>query len=192
MAWKLELWVEVPMGSLDPIYILPPSPWLSVLPVFCFFSARLTQSGHTKKLKDKSYDPFKGPMPLAFAEVPGQGILGGPRALLSGSAYLVGIGRGWQWELPTIDLKDNRGHEVQPPAVNVKLREGKEMSFIKKGTDGAELLPPHCETLFRGKWGGCPNGAESQNIVPLEVSAFSIIRTGPNMGQKRLASMASL
>lgn len=51
-----------------------------------------------------------------------------------------------------MDLKDNGRHDVQPPAVDVELREGKGMSFIKRGTEGAELLPPDCMTLLRGKW----------------------------------------
>ena len=71
-----------------------------------------------------------------------------------------------------MDLKDNGGHDVQPPAVDVKLREERRMSLIKRGTDGAELLPPQCMTLLKGN-GGCPDGAGSQNLVPLEVSAFS-------------------
>jgi hypothetical protein len=43
--------------------------------------------------------------------------------ILSWDSYLHGVGRGWQWVLSAMDLKDNRGHDAQPPAVNVKLQE---------------------------------------------------------------------
>lgn len=119
-----------------------------------FLSARL-YSGHTKKLNGKCYDPFKRAYILGLVHA--ISLHQSPRGRdarwtqsISGSAYLVGIGRGWQWELPTMDLKHNGGHDVQPPAVDVKLREGKGMPFIKRDTDSAELLPPHCVTLLRG------------------------------------------
>ena len=51
----------------------------------------------------------------------GGGELGEAR-LLSGDAYLAGIGGGGQWVHFAIDLKDHSGHVAQVVAVDVKLK----------------------------------------------------------------------
>lgn len=83
-----------------------------------------------------------------------------------------------------MDLKDNYGHDPQTPAVDFKLREGQEMAFIKRDTEGTELLPPHRVALFREKQRHPPDESGSQNMVPREGSAFGNTRTEPSMGHK--------
>ena len=46
----------------------------------------------------------------------------GEARLLSGDAYLAGIGVGGQWVHFAIDLKDHSGHAAQAVAVDVKLK----------------------------------------------------------------------
>lgn len=107
-------------------------------------------------------------------------------ASLYGSSYLVGISRGWQWELLAMDFKDNCWHDAQPPAVDIKLRKGKGVSLLKRHTEGVELLPPHCVTLLRETKGSSPDKAGFQIMVLLEVSTFSNTGTDPGMEQRGL------
>lgn len=83
-----------------------------------------------------------------------------------------------------MDLKDNCGHHPQTPAVDFKLREGRETAFIKRGTAGTELLPPHHVALLRGKQGHPPDESGSQNMAPQEGPAFGNTGTEPSTGQK--------
>lgn len=83
-----------------------------------------------------------------------------------------------------MDLKDNCGHHPQTPAVDFKLREGREVAFIQRGTDGTELLPPHRVALLKEKQGHPPDESVSQNMAPQEGSAVGNTGTEPSMGQK--------
>lgn len=188
-AWKFEQWMGVSVLGLGPISIPPPSPWCP----FCFpFLSARSYRGHTHRLHDEYYVPCMlclacviCPHQLhGLAKVPREGILGGPRASLSWSSYLVDIGRGWQRKPPAMDLKDNCGHHPQTPAVDFKLREGREVAFIKRSIDHTELLPPHRVALLKGKQGHDPDESGSQNMAPQEGSAFGNTGTEPSMGQK--------
>lgn len=151
---------------------------------FPFLSTRL-YSGHTKKLNDKYYGPFQRACILGLVQA--ISLHQSPRGRdarwtqsISGSAYLVGIGGGRQWELPTMDLKDNGGHDVQPPAVDVKLREGKGVPFIKRDTDGAELLPPHCVTQREtGRLSRCGPVSKHSPTISFQQHKDSVFLIGP-------------